>query len=182
MRAKLAPMLYDEPITKPLRQWAPASISMPFEWYLQRAGHALLEDFERCAKVPIDRDRCIREMHDIFLSSLSQLKEIDSVTSIARAFEGRMPLAVASGGPRVIVMATLHAMKLASLFDTIVTIEDVEKPKPAPDLFIEAARRLRVAPESCLVFEDSQEGLEAAKRCSMKACDVIGGACSSLTN
>jgi beta-phosphoglucomutase-like phosphatase (HAD superfamily) len=133
---------------------------------------ALLYEFENCVGLAIERDRCIRKMRNIFLSSLSELKEIEPVTSIARAFERRIPLAVASGGPKIIVTATLHATKLASLFDAVVTVEDVGKPKPAPDLFLEAARRIQIAPDRCLVFEDSKEGLEAAERAGMKACDV----------
>jgi HAD superfamily hydrolase (TIGR01509 family) len=65
-------------------------------------------------------------------------------------------MAVASGGPAAIVVPYLRATGLLS-FDVIVTFDDVGRPKAEPDLFIEAARRLSVPPERCLVFEDSSQ-------------------------
>ena len=58
---------------------------------------------------------------------------------------------------------------IADLFDVIVTQDDVKKSKPAPDLFLLAAERMIVAPEKCLVFEDSQLGIEAAKKAGMQS-------------
>lgn len=82
-------------------------------------------------------------------------------------------MAVASGGTREIVKATLLATNLLALFDTVVTIEDVQgRGKPAPDIFLEAARRLRVSPGECTVFEDSDEGIKAARLAGMTATDV----------
>jgi HAD superfamily hydrolase (TIGR01509 family) len=74
---------------------------------------------------------------------------------------------------RAIVEATLLATNLLRLFDTVVTIEDVQgRGKPAPDMFLEAAWRVRVPPRECTVFEDSDEGLEAARLAGMTATDV----------
>jgi HAD superfamily hydrolase (TIGR01509 family) len=70
-------------------------------------------------------------------------------------------MAVASGGPAVIVVPYLRTTGLLS-FDVIVSFDDVGRPKPEPDLFVEATRRLSVPSERCLVFEDSSQGLEAA--------------------
>ena len=82
-------------------------------------------------------------------------------------------MAVASGGTREIIEATLLAVNLLDLFEAVVTIEDVQgRGKPAPDMFLEAARRLRVPPNECTVFEDSDEGIEAAYRAGMSATDV----------
>ena len=65
--------------------------------------------------------------------------------------------------------------KLRSLFDYVVTADDVKHGKPAPDVYLEAARRMQVDPASCVVFEDSDEGLEAAHRAGMRAIGVLGG-------
>ena len=54
----------------------------------------------------------------------------------------------------------------------MVCAEDVTHHKPAPDIFLEAARRLSVAPQECLVYEDTDPGLEAARRAGMKSIDV----------
>jgi HAD superfamily hydrolase (TIGR01509 family) len=61
---------------------------------------------------------------------------------------------------------------LADWFDAIVTKEDTERHKPFPDVFLEAARRMNVAPEKCLVFEDADLGFEAARRAGMQVIDV----------
>ena len=70
------------------------------------------------------------------------------------------------------VEASLTAIGLIDLFDTIVTIEDTGVPKPAPDLFLLAARNLNIDPAACHVFEDSDEGIEAAHRAGMTVTDV----------
>jgi beta-phosphoglucomutase-like phosphatase (HAD superfamily) len=109
-----------------------------------------------------------------FLEVLAELQEIEAITRIARENHGRVPMAVASDGPSEIVLATLRATGLRDLFDAVVTIEDVGRAKPAPDLFLEAARRLGVPPADVLVFEDTTEGLEAARQAGMQAVDVAG--------
>lgn len=167
--------------TPPLyaRAWAAgvqaSGKAMAREWYLARAGmseYALLDAFEAQEGVTLDRGEVVRLMRAAFLEDLHVLREIEAVVAVARENHGQRPMAVASGGSRAIVSATLQATNLLPLFDTVVTIDDVGRAKPAPDLFLEAARRLGVPPENCLVFEDSREGLEAAKRAGMRAVDV----------
>ena len=100
------------------------------------------------------------------------MKEIPEVANLARYYRGVVPMAVASGGQRIFVEASLRACNLTELFDTIVTFNEVAEGKPSPALFLEAARRLRVEPERCLVLEDSVQGLEAASRATMQSIDV----------
>jgi HAD superfamily hydrolase (TIGR01509 family) len=67
----------------------------------------------------------------------------------------------------------LTAARLFELIDTVVSLEDVEgRGKPAPDLFLECARRLGITAEGCVVFEDSNEGIEAVHRARMRVIDV----------
>lgn len=94
------------------------------------------------------------------------------IAEIARRWHGRVPMAVASNGRRQNVEATLKAAKLLPLFDCIVAAEDVVHGKPQPEVFLEAARRMKVVPERCVVFEDSNEGLEAAHRVGMRGIDI----------
>lgn len=152
-----------------------AGHEMPIDWYMARAGmseHALMDEFETWAGVKLPRDEIVRVMRDAFISNASLLTEVTAVAAIAREKHGALPLAVASGGPRQIVQITLDELALTQIFDVIVTIEDVKNPKPAPDLFVEAARRLNVATHDCLVFEDSQQGLEAARNADMAVLDI----------
>jgi HAD superfamily hydrolase (TIGR01509 family) len=80
--------------------------------------------------------------------------------------------AVASSSLARWVLPWLERHGLAPLFDTVCTREDVAAVKPAPDLFLLAAERLGVAPEECVVFEDSPNGLRAARAAGMWAVAV----------
>ncbi|MDX2240088.1 MAG: HAD-IA family hydrolase [Leptolyngbyaceae cyanobacterium bins.302] len=100
------------------------------------------------------------------------MQEVEAVAAIARANQGNVPMAVASNGQRSIVEPTIKAIGLRSLFRAIVTLDDVEQGKPAPDLFLLAAERMGVLPYECLVYEDSDAGLEAARRAGMRWVDV----------
>ena len=66
-------------------------------------------------------------------------------------------------------MTTLRALGIADLFQAVVTAEDYQRGKPSPDPFLEAALRLGVSPERCLVFEDTATGIAAATAAGMKS-------------
>jgi len=108
-------------------------------------------------------------MRDKYLAELTSLQEITIIANVARTAKGKIPAAVASGGPRAIVEPSLLQLGLQTLFAAVVTIEDVGRPKPYPDLFLEAAQRLGAPPENCLVFEDSRIGTQAAQAAGMKS-------------
>ncbi|MBI5715366.1 MAG: HAD family phosphatase [Chloroflexi bacterium] len=80
-----------------------------------------------------------------------------------------IPLAVATAAGQPNIDFVMNNLNLESYFDTIVSAENVKRGKPHPDLFLAAAQKLNVAPESCLVFEDALAGIEAAHRAEMKA-------------
>jgi beta-phosphoglucomutase-like phosphatase (HAD superfamily) len=150
---------------------------MQQQWYLERAGyseHSLMDLFDADHGVRVDRDQVIKLMRHRFLNDIGAVQEIAAVASIARQNAGVLPMAVASGGSRQIVTACLEAVGLARVFAAVVTIDDVIRPKPAPDLFLAAADRLAVPPAKCVVFEDSPQGLEAARNAGMTAIDVSG--------
>lgn len=77
--------------------------------------------------------------------------------------------AVASSSPRATVEKYLRLTGLAHFFDAVIGAEDVARSKPAPDSFLVAARALETRPERCLVLEDSENGLLAARNAGMKA-------------
>jgi HAD superfamily hydrolase (TIGR01509 family) len=105
----------------------------------------------------------------LFLEMSHQIAAIEAVVALARQYHGQKALAVASGGHRRIVMNTLRALGIAELFQAIVCSEDYQRGKPAPDPFLEAALRLDVAPERCLVFEDTATGIAAATAAGMQS-------------
>jgi len=110
-----------------------------------------------------------------FLDSLDgpgAIQPIAPVVEIARAKRTEGPLAIASGGRRRLVERTLGLLGIGDWFSAVVTAEDTQRHKPEPDVFLEAARRIGVPPEACTVYEDTDTGIEAARRANMKWVDV----------
>ena len=103
------------------------------------------------------------------------VRPIEPVVAFVRAVAGKYPLAVGSGGLRHIVIATLDALGLSEYFQAVVASEDVVNGKPAPDTYLEAARRLGVEPSKCLVFEDTPLGISAATAAGMQSVLVASG-------
>jgi beta-phosphoglucomutase family hydrolase len=103
---------------------------------------------------------------------LPQAQPVERVVHLVREFHGRYPLAVASGGIRRLVDRTIRTLGLEAYFTAVCTAEDIQRGKPDPELFLLAAMRLSVDPRDCIVFEDSDLGLEAARRAGMQAVDI----------
>jgi beta-phosphoglucomutase-like phosphatase (HAD superfamily) len=148
---------------------------LPQSWFDARTGLSTREmarAFARERHAQIDLDRLIIDRDRHYLTNLRHIAEVPAVVDLARRHHGRRPLALATGGGRRTVSPTIDHLGLRPLFDTVVTREDVEQGKPAPDLFLLAAQRLDIKPGRCLVYEDSDEGLQAAARAGMPAVDV----------
>lgn len=107
-----------------------------------------------------------------FLGMIERVQPIASVVGVACAHRGVLPMAVASGGERRIVRRTLGIIGVDEWFDAVVGAEDTERHKPEPDVFLEAARRIGIDPDACVVFEDTEMGLEAGRRAGMHTVDV----------
>jgi beta-phosphoglucomutase len=86
---------------------------------------------------------------------------------IDRLRESGIAMALATSAPEPNVIHTLRELGLADAFPVIVRGDQVPRGKPAPDVFLEAARRLNVAPADCLVFEDAPMGIAAAHAAGM---------------
>ena len=158
--------------------------SMDRDWYMARAGltpDALLDAQEAAVAAagkiaPLDRATVFATYNDHFRAGLPLLREVEAVASLAREWRGKVPMSVASNGRLANVKASLEATGLLPLFPLIVSADDVSRGKPAPDVFLEAARRMGVAAAECVVLEDSDEGLRAARAAGMRAVDVRTGA------
>jgi len=103
----------------------------------------------------------------LYLAQLPSLKAIPEVVEHITAQHGRIPLAVASGSRKDSVVGSLTTVGLLDKFETMVSAGDYIHPKPAPDCFLLAAERLGIAPKDCLVFEDTQLGIQAATAAGM---------------
>jgi len=107
------------------------------------------------------------------LRRFHEIRSIPAVVELARRHRAAGDkVAIASGGGRVMVERTLHQLGLHDWFPVVVAAEDTVRHKPEPDVFLEAARQLGVAPGDCTVYEDTELGLEAARRAGMRGVDV----------
>lgn len=102
--------------------------------------------------------------------------ELQAIPGIRQALEQLSgPRCVASGSHRSRIDQSLRLTGLSGFFEHIFSIEQVQKGKPAPDLFLLAARTLGHAPEQCLVIEDSVSGVQAACAAGMRVLGFTGG-------
>jgi HAD superfamily hydrolase (TIGR01509 family) len=127
------------------------------------------------AGVTVDPVRIAKEKEQAFVDSLTQpgvIQPIAPVIELARAHRAEGVLAIASGGTRSLVDRTLGMIGIGDWFSVVLSSEDTARHKPEPDVFLEAARRLGAAPGDCTVYEDTDIGLEAARRANMQRVDV----------
>lgn len=120
----------------------------------------------------LDPMQASKEKESAYLETLHLVGPIHAVVEIARANQGKLPMAVASGGTRFVIEQVLVHLGIRDLFGAVVTSEDVEKQKPAPDIFLEAARRIGIDPTKCRAYEDTDLGLTAIRAAGMEAVDV----------
>jgi HAD superfamily hydrolase (TIGR01509 family) len=109
---------------------------------------------------------------EAFLKKLHTLELIDEVADFARSLRGRVPMAIATGGSRYVIEKTLQAVGVSDWFDEVVTADEVKIGKPAPDVFLLAAKMLGVSPVKCLALEDAPAGIMAAQCAGMSVVAV----------
>jgi HAD superfamily hydrolase (TIGR01509 family) len=97
-----------------------------------------------------------------------QLPLVDGAVDAVRRLSGSFHLALASSSNRPLIDAVLEAAGLVDEFELTVSSEEVARGKPAPDVFLETARRLGVEPARCTAIEDSGNGLRAARAAGMR--------------
>ena len=109
---------------------------------------------------------------NLYYDSISKLKAVREVVEHIDAMYGKIPFAVVSGSTRESVVKSLEAVGLLDKFETLVCAGDYAKSKPDPEPFLLAASRLGVAPAACLVFEDTDMGIQAATAAGMASVKV----------
>jgi HAD superfamily hydrolase (TIGR01509 family) len=127
---------------------------------------AYMHDVIGLADVPAEISaEVVRRMEERYAH---ELPLIDGAVGAVRRLHGAYRLGLASSSNRPLIDAVLASAGLSSLFEATVSSEEVPRGKPAPDVFLEAARRLGVAPERVAAIEDSANGLRAAHAAGMR--------------
>ena len=120
----------------------------------------------------LDPEKVAFSKREAFLRKLGQLELIDEVAAFAESLRGKLPMAIATGGTRLVIEKTLQAVGVSDLFEEVVTADDVPNGKPAPDIFLKAAQMLGVKPERCLVLEDAPAGVMAGQLAGMTVISI----------
>jgi HAD superfamily hydrolase (TIGR01509 family) len=97
----------------------------------------------------------------------ADLPLLPGAVAAVRALQAHWPLGLASSSNREVIDLVLELSGLADAFIAAVSSEEVDRGKPAPDVYLEAARRVGVAPDRCVAIEDSSNGLRAAVAAAM---------------
>jgi HAD superfamily hydrolase (TIGR01509 family) len=121
--------------------------------------------------MPIEEVQSRKEA--LYFEILPELKAVPEVLEHIELSHGHIPFAVVSGSTRESVTASLTTLGILDRFETLVCAGEYERSKPDPQPFLIAAERLGVAPEDCLVFEDTDMGIQAATAAGMASVKVM---------
>lgn len=147
----------------------------PKDYFYQEAGKPTLEVFQNLVKMlgkNLDGNTLGRAKEEKFLELIHTVQPISLVADVARNYKGKVPMAIGSGGQRNSVNLTLKAIGFDEFFDSVVTCDDVVEHKPHPATFLKAAYDMGVSATDCLVFEDGDPGIQAAKSAGMMFVDI----------
>lgn len=147
-----------------------ASFEFGWQLFVSRAGmplEATVLELNAQFGTQLDPGPIVALQRAMYRGLLPDVKEIAPVVEFARRVALRAPLAVASGGHREEVEASLRNVRIAQLFSCVVTGSEVQRGKPDPEILLRCAAGLRLEPAECLVIEDGELGIEAARRAGM---------------
>ena len=158
--------------------------------YLARHGHPLPEDLQDCIEgmsfsetavyfkerfglkdsLDIIKDDWNRMAYDIYVNEVPLKPGVLEFLQYLK--KQGIRTGIATSNSKELLMAVLESLGIAEYFDELHTSCEVEKGKPAPDIYLLVAEKLGVKPENCLVFEDIMQGILAGKAAGMKVCAV----------
>jgi HAD superfamily hydrolase (TIGR01509 family) len=155
-----------------LEEFAAVGLAFELETWQLRIGAGItndwLDELERLCPSPIDRELVVERRRRRKLALLEGCAVLPGVVErVAEAHALGLGLAVASSSPRDWVEPHLDRLGLLGSFDVVLTRDDVDQAKPAPDLYLAAMRALGVESHRSIAFEDSHNGCRAAKSAGM---------------
>lgn len=152
----------------------PRGFQLTLDWFNTVAGYPVVPFIEAALPHLSEEERAV-VIHDgieLFMNRLHELRPMEAVVQVAHAFHTRLPLAVVSGSSRDVVDATVGAVGLESLFEFIVSKDDVQHTKPAPDCYLLALEKMGLEPHQVVTYEDSDTGIDAAVAAGIKVFDI----------
>jgi beta-phosphoglucomutase family hydrolase len=147
----------------------------PLDFFISQAGKptlAVFEDFINQKNIDLDGRQLGIEKELILEGLINEFTPMPIITETAIQYFNKLPMALGTGGTRHIATKTIEAVNLQSYFNVVVTADDVKHYKPHPETFLKCAEQLGIDPATCLVFEDGEPGIEAAKSAGMEYLDI----------
>lgn len=124
--------------------------------------------------VPVEEMTIKRENMILDIMGKEDIKPVSGIPEFLRSIKEKgLTTAVASSSDYKLINLILDRLKIAQYFDSVTSGSDVKRGKPSPDVFLLAAERIGIGPSECLVVEDSENGVKAAKAAGMKALGYI---------
>ena len=153
---------------KALREWECAFTEEQFYSWGGRPVDEIIRALNEINGLQMPVDELLRTKEGLYREMLPELVGIPEVLEHIDHSYGVIPFAVVSGGPRRSVEASLDALGIRDRFEVLVCAGEYAQGKPHPEPFLKAAEMLGVRAEDCLVFEDADPGIEAAKAAGMQ--------------
>ncbi|HLJ78810.1 MAG TPA: HAD family phosphatase [Acidobacteriaceae bacterium] len=133
----------------------------------------IIADLNAMQRLNMPVEQVAHRKEGLYYELLPKLTAVPEVLEQIKTQHGRIPFAIVSGSTRESVVKSLEVIHLLDKFDVLVCAGEYERPKPAPDPFLLAARKLNVPPEQCLVFEDTDLGIDAANAAGMQSIRIL---------
>lgn len=133
----------------------------------------IIADLNREQGLSMPIEQIAKRKEAMYFDVLPTIQPIHEVLEHIHLSHGKIPFAVVSGSTRDSVTASLKALNILDRFETLVCAGDYKQGKPHPEPFLMAAERLGVAPERCLVFEDTEMGIQSATAAGMASVKVL---------
>ncbi|MCW3982888.1 MAG: HAD family phosphatase [Candidatus Bathyarchaeota archaeon] len=155
------------------RALAETGIAVTTEYIERRIGIGASDTFRELLREnnrPIDEDvvkRLVQKKSEIQIELAGEVKLFTGVRELLEALQGKVKVGLASMNNRNVISHLLQTTDLQGCFQEVLTVEQVTRSKPDPEIFLKTAQALNAAPQRCVVFEDSIFGVKAAKAAGM---------------
>jgi len=165
-----------------LAGWEKASEIFDFQyspdWFYNLGGvpsRKIAELIEKEQDIKLDIDAVTKTKSDYFLTVIDRVTPFPAMKALVHALSSHSPMAIGTGSIRKNAETMLQHSGLRQYFQILTTADDVVHHKPNPDTFLLSAAKMDLKPSRCLVFEDTEIGLEAAKNAGMDCVLIVNG-------
>lgn len=143
-----------------------------FYEYAGMPSYKIVDALNKRFNLTLHPFKTTEEKEDVFVTMIQDIQYIAPIIELVKKHHQKLPMSIGTGGRTKIVDKIIKTIGLDDYFDIVVTADDVTLHKPHPDTFLKCAQMMGVDPVSCLVFEDGDKGIEAAKKAGMSVLDV----------